>query len=226
MLLVILRDETHKMQFFLKISPSHGVRRSVRSEKSCLIPKRADSAHDVARRQSAAIFRLGLMRNSRCQVRLGLSVWLKSENRSNRGDFIMDVKKDNAMYMHIAQIASERSYAVRLKVGCVIVKNNAIISIGWNGMPTGYDNCCEMQVDGKLVTRPEVQHAELNAISKLAFNGFSSRGASIFITHSPCIHCALLIQKCGIEHVYYHEIYRDDSGIRFLQHAGIDVEQL
>ena len=142
------------------------------------------------------------------------------------GDFIMDVKKDNAMYMHIAQIASERSYAVRLKVGCVIVKNNAIISIGWNGMPTGYDNCCEMQVDGKLVTRPEVQHAELNAISKLAFNGFSSRGASIFITHSPCIHCALLIQKCGIEHVYYHEIYRDDSGIRFLQHAGIDVEQL
>ena len=148
------------------------------------------------------------------------------ESVKSGGDFIMDVKKDNAMYMHIAQIASERSYAVRLKVGCVIVKNNAIISIGWNGMPTGYDNCCEMQVDGKLVTRPEVQHAELNAISKLAFNGFSSRGASIFITHSPCIHCALLIQKCGIEHVYYHEIYRDDSGIRFLQHAGIDVEQL
>lgn len=151
--------------------------------------------------------------------------WLESLQLEIRR-FAMDVKKDNAMYMHIAQIASQRSYAVRLKVGCVIVKNNAIISIGWNGMPTGYDNCCETEVDGKLVTRPEVQHAELNAISKLAYNGFSSCGASIFITHSPCIHCALLIQKCGIEHVYYHEIYRDDSGIRFLKRAGIDVQQL
>ena len=80
----------------------------------------------------------------------------------------MDIKKDNAMYMRIAHIAAERSYAKRLKVGCVIVKNHSIISFGWNGMPTGYDNCCEMEVDGKLVTRPEVQHAELNAIAKLA----------------------------------------------------------
>ena len=99
---------------------------------------------------------------------------------------------------------------------CVIVKNNSIISFGWNGMPTGYDNCCEIEVDGKLVTRPEVQHAELNAISKLAYNGYSSHGASIYITHSPCMHCSLLIQKCGIEAVYYHEIYRDDSGLKFL----------
>lgn len=68
-------------------------------------------------------------------------------------------------------------------------------------MPTGYDNCCEMEVDGKLVTRPEVQHAELNAIAKLAENGYSSKDAAIFITHSPCIHCALLIQKCGISQV-------------------------
>lgn len=73
----------------------------------------------------------------------------------------MDIVKDNQMYMRIAQIAAERSYAKRLKVGCVIVKNHSIISFGWNGMPTGYDNCCEMEVDGKLVTRPEVQHAEL-----------------------------------------------------------------
>ena len=84
----------------------------------------------------------------------------------------MDIKKDNAMYMQIAQIAANRSYAQRLKVGCVIVKNNSIIIFGWNGMPTGYDNCCEIEVDGKLVTRPEVQHAELNAISKLAYNGY------------------------------------------------------
>lgn len=138
----------------------------------------------------------------------------------------MDIKKDNAMYMQIAQIAAKRSYAKRLQVGCVIVKNHSIISFGWNGMPTGYDNCCEMEVDGKLVTRPEVQHAELNAIAKLAQNGYSSQDASIFITHSPCIHCALLIQKCGITSVYYHEIYRDDSGLKFLEKAGIHVEKL
>ena len=138
----------------------------------------------------------------------------------------MDIRKDNEMYMQIALLTAQRSYAQRLKVGCVIVKNHSIISFGWNGMPTGYDNCCEMEVDGKLFTRPEVQHAELNAIAKLAENGYSSKGASIFISHSPCIHCSLLIQKCGITHVYYHEAYRDDTGINFLKKAGIHVEQL
>ena len=138
----------------------------------------------------------------------------------------MDIRKDNEMYMQIALLTAQRSYAQRLKVGCVIVKNHSIISFGWNGMPTGYDNCCEMEVDGKLVTRPEVQNAELNAIAKLAENGYSSKGASIFISHSPCIHCSLLIQKCGITHVYYHEAYRDDTGINFLKKAGIHVEQL
>ena len=110
----------------------------------------------------------------------------------------MDIKKDNQMYMQVAMLASERSYAKRLKVGCVIVKNNSI----------------------------EVQHAELNAIAKLAYNGYCSKDAAIFITHSPCIHCALLIQKCGISHVYYHEMYRDDTGIQFLRNAGIVVEQI
>ena len=138
----------------------------------------------------------------------------------------MDIVKDNQMYMRIAQIAAERSYAKRLKVGCVIVKNHSIISVGWNGMPTGYDNCCEMEVDGKLVTRPEVQHAELNAIAKLAENGYSSKDAAIFITHSPCIHCALLIQKCGISQVFYHELYRSREGLDFLERAGIKVTQL
>ena len=138
----------------------------------------------------------------------------------------MDIRKDNEMYMQIALLTAQRSYAQRLKVGCVIVKNHSIISFGWNGMPTGYDNCCEMEVEGKLVTRPEVQHAELNAIAKLCENGYSSKGASIFISHSPCIHCSLLIQKCGITHVYYHEAYRDDAGIQFLKRAGIHVEQL
>ena len=118
----------------------------------------------------------------------------------------MDIVKDNQMYIRIAQIAAERSYAKRLKVGC--------------------DNCCEMEVDGKLVTRPEVQHAELNAIAKLAENGYSSKDAAIFITHSPCIHCALLIQKCGISQVFYHELYRSREGLDFLERAGIKVTQL
>ena len=138
----------------------------------------------------------------------------------------MDIRIDNEMYMQIALLTAKRSYAKRLQVGCVIVKNHSIISFGWNGMPTGYDNCCEIEVDGKLVTRPEVQHAELNAIAKLCQNGYSSQDASIFISHSPCIHCSLLIQKCGIKAVYYHEQYRDDAGIRFLRKAGIQVEQL
>ena len=73
----------------------------------------------------------------------------------------MNIQKDNEMYMRIALITAERSYARRLKVGCVIVKNHSIISFGWNGMPTGYDNCCEMEVNGELVTRPEVQHARV-----------------------------------------------------------------
>ena len=138
----------------------------------------------------------------------------------------MDIAKDNRMYMQIALLTSRRSYARRLKVGCVIVKNHSIISFGWNGMPTGYDNCCEMEVDGKLVTRPEVQHAELNAIAKLAENGYSSKGASISITHSPCIHCALLIQKCGITEVYYHKLCRSDEGLTFLRNAGVKVQEL
>jgi dCMP deaminase len=138
----------------------------------------------------------------------------------------MDIRKDNEMYMQIALLTAQRSYATRLKVGCVIVKNHSIISFGWNGMPTGYDNCCEMEVNGEMVTRPEVQHAELNAIAKLCQNGYSSEGASIFISHSPCIHCALLIQKCGIREVYYHRQYRDDAGIEFLRKAGIKVEKL
>ena len=151
----------------------------------------------------------------------------KRDGRPKQGkETKMDIAKDNQMYMRIAQIAAERSYAKRLKVGCVIVKNHSIISFGWNGMPTGYDNCCEMEVGGELVTRPEVQHAELNAIAKLAENGYSSKNAAIFITHSPCIHCALLIQKCGISEVFYHELYRSREGLDFLERAGIKVAQL
>lgn len=138
----------------------------------------------------------------------------------------MDIEKDKRMYMDIAHIAAQRSYAQRLQVGCVIVKNHSIISFGWNGMPTGYDNCCEEWVDGQLRTRAQVQHAELNAIAKLAENGYSSKGAAIFITHSPCMQCALLIQKCGITEVYYRHAYRSSEGLDFLRRCNIKVEEI
>ena len=136
----------------------------------------------------------------------------------------MDIVKDNQMYMRIAQIAAERSYAKRLKVGCVIVKNHSIISFGWNGMPTGYDNCCEMEVDGKLVTRPEVQHAELNAILNSAHNNL--KGARVYVTLFPCNECTKAIIQSGIaEVVYYSDKYHDtDSSVaaRFMfQKAGV-----
>ena len=137
----------------------------------------------------------------------------------------MDIKKDNEMYMTIAQIAAQRSYAKRLKVGCVIVKNHSIISFGWNGMPTGYDNCVNMKLTGSSSLVGSTA-CRVKRHRKLAQNGYSSNGAKIFITHSPCIHCSLLIQKCGINEVYYHEKYRDDAGIQFLKKAGIKVEQL
>ena len=142
------------------------------------------------------------------------------------GLLIMDIQKDNQMYMHIASTY----VAAQLRPsdsGSLCHCQKPFHHFVWlERMPTGYDNCCEMEVNGQLVTRPEVQHAELNAIAKLAENGYSSKGAAIFITHSPCIHCALLIQKCGITEVYYHTLYRSSEGLEFLKRAGIRVTQL
>ena len=132
-------------------------------------------------------------------------------------------------YMEVAKTFANLSSAQRLKVGAIVVKDDRIISIGYNGMPSGWDNCCEDVVRQDevghtvLKSKPEVLHAESNAIAKLAKSPESGDGASIFITHSPCIDCAKLIYQSGITTVYYEESYRSTQGIDFLNKSGIKV---
>jgi dCMP deaminase len=147
-------------------------------------------------------------------------------------------------FMDTAERFAQLSSAVRLHVGAVIVKDNRIISIGYNGTPAGWDNTCEDKIycdDGdwkqqtdkhhdewvtyKLVTKKEVIHAEANAISKLARSNESGLGASMFITHAPCVDCAKLIYGAGINTVYYRNSYRDTSGIEFLTNCKIEVKK-
>jgi dCMP deaminase len=131
--------------------------------------------------------------------------------------------------MDIARRTAELSHARRLQVGAVIVKDDKIISIGYNGMPAGWDNDCENQVyeqDGfhiTLTTKPEVLHAETNAIAKLARSNESGLDSDMFITHAPCLDCAKLIYQSGIKRVFYSKAYRDDAGMQFLKKSGIDV---
>jgi len=157
-------------------------------------------------------------------------------------------------YMKTARLFAEHSSAVRKRVGAVIVKDDRIISIGYNGMPAGWDNDCEhtefmpvndptakfqdypflgtFWINGhnverryRLRTQPEVLHAESNAIAKLAKSNDSGMGADLFITHSPCLECAKLIYQSGISRVYFNQSYRDDAGIRFLKQSGVEVVQ-
>jgi len=123
-------------------------------------------------------------------------------------------------YMDVAERFAQLSSAKRLNVGAIVVKDDRIISIGYNGMPTGWDNCCE---DSNNKSKPEVLHAESNAIAKLAKSGESGLGASIFITHSPCIECAKLIYQSGISTVYYKNPYRSSAGIEFLKKSKVRV---
>ena len=162
-------------------------------------------------------------------------------------------------FMDTAKRFAELSHARRLKVGAIVVNEDRIISIGYNGMPAGWDNNCEnvewcsaggwldpdeieerwpyegtyLDADGntmqgryRLKTKPEVLHAESNAIAKLAKCSESGLGATLFVTHSPCIQCAKLILQSGISNVFYSENYRDDSGLTFLKKSGILVEQV
>ena len=135
--------------------------------------------------------------------------------------------------MKAAHIYAELSTARRLKVGALVVKDDRIISIGYNGMPKGWDNNCEYEKyelgnpnDYSLATKPEVLHAETNAIAKLARSTESGLDADIFVTHSPCLDCAKLIYQAGIRRVYYATDYRDDAGINFLQASGVEVTKL
>lgn len=131
------------------------------------------------------------------------------------------------LYMDWAQRVAKLSHAVRLQVGAVIVKDDTVISYGYNGMPAGWDNNCEHQLpDGSLKTNAEVLHAESNAVSKLARSANSGAGADIFITHAPCIECSKLIYQAGIKRVFYKESYRNSTGIEFLTKSGIEVRQL
>ena len=136
-------------------------------------------------------------------------------------------EKFKRAYMQTAQTFAELSSAQRLHVGAIVVKDDRIISIGYNGMPAGWSNVCEdVTEDGSLKTKPEVLHAESNAIAKLAKSNESGLGADIFITHAPCIECAKLIYQSGISRVYYRTKYRNDSGITFLEQSGVVIEQL
>ena len=130
--------------------------------------------------------------------------------------------------MSAAEVYSQLSSARRLKVGCVIVKNDTIIGIGYNGMPSGWTNECEYDYVndiGELIlkTKPEALHAESNALAKVARSTNSSDGAMLFVTHAPCLDCAKLIYQAGIIEVYYHHPYRDSAGIDFLKKCNVKV---
>ena len=134
--------------------------------------------------------------------------------------------------MKTAETFAELSTAQRLHVGAIVVKDDRIISIGYNGMPSGWTNICEdyfgLDLNGNptLVTKPEVLHAETNAIAKLARSTESGLGATLFVTHSPCLNCAKLVYQSGINSVYYRNNYRDTTGVEFLVMAGVDVQQI
>ena len=128
--------------------------------------------------------------------------------------------------MKTAETFAELSHARRLHVGAIVVKDDRIISIGYNGMPAGWDNNCEYEVEGQLKSKPEVLHAETNAIAKLAKSTESGSNATMFITHSPCLDCAKLIFQSGISSVFYRDSYRSEDGIQFLKASGITVEQV
>jgi dCMP deaminase len=136
------------------------------------------------------------------------------------------LNKWDKAHLEVAEIYAQLSSAKRRKVGCVIVKDNRIISIGYNGMPSGWDNECEYTSDSNLVTKPEVLHAETNAIAKVAKSTESAEGAVLYTTCTPCLECSKLIYQSGIERVVYKERYRTEEGLTFLQNCGIGLEQL
>jgi len=126
-------------------------------------------------------------------------------------------------HMNAAEVYANLSTAKRLQVGCVVVKDNTIIGIGYNGMPSGWDNVCE---DENNKTRPEVLHAETNAIAKIARSTNSSEDATLFVTHAPCIDCAKIIHQSGINSVYYRNTYRSEDGLKFLLRCNINVKKV
>lgn len=132
-------------------------------------------------------------------------------------------RKLDGRYLRMARIWAENSYCKRRQVGALVVKNKMIISDGYNGTPSGFENVCE---DENNLTKPYVLHAEANAITKLARSGNNSEGSTLYVTASPCIECAKLIIQAGIKRVVYGEKYRLSDGIELLKRAGIQVEYI
>ena len=133
--------------------------------------------------------------------------------------------------MKTAETFAELSHARRLHVGAIVVKDDRIISIGYNGMPAGWDNNCEDTIQHSddtitLKSKPEVLHAETNAIAKLAKSTESGDGAVLFVTHMPCLDCAKLIFQSGIRSVFYRDSYRNSDGVTFLEQSGVKVTQV
>lgn len=136
----------------------------------------------------------------------------------------MDKQKQfDLSYLQMAGIWAKNSYSTRLQVGALLVKDRMIISDGYNGTPSGFENVCE---DENGVTKPYVLHAEANAITKVAKSNNSSEGATLYITASPCMECSKLIIQSGIKRVVYRDEYRLDDGIKLLKRAGIEVERI
>lgn len=134
----------------------------------------------------------------------------------------MDKNKElDYRYLRMASIWSENSYCERRKVGALIVKDKMIISDGYNGTPSGFENVCE---DDNNVTKPYVLHAEANAITKIARSSNNSDGATLYVTDSPCIECSKLIIQAGIKRVVYAREYRLTDGVDLLKRAGVTVE--
>ena len=141
----------------------------------------------------------------------------KHKNEMNKQELL------DRRYLRMAKIWAENSYCQRRQVGALIVKDKMIISDGYNGTPSGFENVCE---DDNNVTKPYVLHAEANAITKIARSGNNSDGATLYVTDSPCIECAKLIIQAGIKRVVYAKEYRLKDGIELLQRALIEVKYI
>ena len=133
------------------------------------------------------------------------------------------MEKFDERYLEMEAVWEKNSYCKSRKVGALIVKDRMIISDGYNGTPSGFENICE---DESGVTKPYVLHAEANAISKVAKSGNSSQGATLYVTASPCIECSKLIIQAGIKRVVYKDEYRLTDGIDLLRRAGVEVEKI
>ena len=133
------------------------------------------------------------------------------------------MEKFDPRYIEMASVWAKNSYCKRRQVGALLVKDRMIISDGYNGTPSGFENVCE---DENGVTKPYVLHAEANAISKVAKSGNNSQGATLYVTASPCLECAKLIIQSGIKRVVYRDEYRLTDGVDLLRRAGIEVEKV